>query len=175
MTRLLVLGVLMAADVTAQLDAMWKSLEPKGSERPLSWTVRLTPALPAEWTPKSNDAPVVRYAYAAAFDPSLSDAERTSPPFAKLELGPDGTTRVTKLADSLGKVEVQGFSPISKSEAELQAGDLIEPARKGQMTFLRVPWCSWKKHHGVVAQHLAAKHPAFFEALACETIKGGGK
>ena len=30
MTRLLVLGVLMAADVTAQLDAMWKTIKGGG-------------------------------------------------------------------------------------------------------------------------------------------------
>lgn len=175
MTRLLVLGVLMAADVSAQLDALWKSLEPKAGERPLSWSVRLTPALPAEWTPKSNDAPVVRYAYAAGFDPSVSDGERTTPPFAKLEIAPDGTTKVTKLLETVGKLEIQGVKPISRGEADLQSGDLLEPARKGQLSSLRVPWCTWKKYHGVVAQHLAARHPAFFDALACETIKGGGK
>ena len=174
MTRLLVLGVLMAADLSAQLDALWRSLEPKGG-RKVTWAVRLTPALPAEWTPKSNDAPVVRYAYAAAFDPSLSDGERTSPPFARLEIAPDGTTRVTKLTDTLGKLEIQGVKPITRSEADLQSGDLIEPARKGQLSSLRVPWCTWKKRHAVVARHLAAQHPAFFDALACETIKGGGK
>ena len=173
MTRLLLLGVLMAADVSSQLDAMWKSLEPR-SERPVSWSVHLTPALPAEWTPKSNDAPVVRYAFASGFDPSLSDGARTTPPFAKLEIAPDGTTRVTKLAP-LGAVEVQGMKPISASEAELISADLIEPARKGQMSSMRVQWCTWKKYNGVVAQHLAAKHPAFFGALACATIKGGGK
>ena len=44
MTRLLLLGVLMAADVSSQLEAMWKSLEPR-SDRPVSWSVHLTPAL----------------------------------------------------------------------------------------------------------------------------------
>ena len=92
MTRLLLLGVLMAADVSSQLDAMWKSLEPK-SERPVSWSVHLTPALPAEWTPKRNEAPVVRYAFASGFDPSLSDGARTTPPFARLRSPPTAPRR----------------------------------------------------------------------------------
>lgn len=158
----------MAADVSAQLDALWKSLEPKGG-RKVTWAVRLTPALPAEWTPRSNDAPVVRYAYASEFDPSISDGARTSPPFARLELAPDGTTRVTKLVETLGELELEGPNP------DLPSDDLIGPARKGQLSSLRVPWCAWKKRHAVVARHLAAMHRAFFDALACETIKGGGK
>lgn len=174
MTRLLLLAVLTAADVSSQLDALWKSLEPK-SERPMSWSVRLTPAVPSRWTPRSNDAPVVRYAYAAAIDPSLMDGERTSAPFAKLEIEADGTTTVSKLSPVLGPLELQGVKPISRSEADLMAADLIEPARKGQMSSMRVQWCTWKKYHGVVAQHLAAKHPAFFDALACDTVKGSGK
>lgn len=139
----------------------------------MSWDLRLTPALPAQWPPTSNSAPVVRYAYGAAFDPSIH-GERNSAPFAMVEIAGDGATKVTQLTKALEQLEIQGVRPITKGEAELQSGDLIAPARAGQMSSLRVPWCTWKRNHGVVSKHLEQKHAAFFEALQCDSVKGGG-
>jgi hypothetical protein len=64
--------------------------------------------------------------------------------------------------------------PISKSEVSLQAVDLVDAARTGQMSSLRAPFCAWRNNHGAVCQHLERLHPAFFGALQCDSVKGGG-
>jgi hypothetical protein len=173
-SSLVVLAMLASApDVTAQVEAVWKPLQPRvaANARPVGWSWRLTPAIPAEWPPKSNAAPVIRYAYAAAFDPSISDGERTSAPFASVELAPDGAAKVTAISKELGKLEIQGVQPITKDEAERLKSDLVEPARAGQMSNLRVSWCLWLKYNGVVGAQLKAKHPSFFDALECSSVK----
>lgn len=172
-TSLLVIAMLAAApDVTAEVDAIWKPLQPAPvTGKPTSWSWRLTPAIPAEWTPKSNSAPVIRYAYAAMFDPSLHDGERTTAPFAMIEIAPDGSTKVSGTMKTLGKLEVQGVKPITKDEADRMKGDLIEPARAGQMGSLRMPWCLWLRYNGVVGADLKTRHPEFFAALKCDEMK----
>lgn len=171
MLRLVMLaGLLSAVDLNAQLDVLLKELSPKDA-RVLGWSWRLTPALPAEWPPKGSEGPVVQYAYAAGMDLSVRDGERNSAPFARVEHAVDGAVKVVQLTKSLEQPQIQGVRPISRDEAALQSGDLLAPARAGQLSSLRVPWCTWKKYHGVVAQHLVAKHPAFFAALACESAK----
>ena len=71
----------------------------------------------------------------------------------------------------LGPTEPQGFSPITKDEADRLSKDLIEPARAGQMSNLRAPWCLWLKYNGVVGAQLAARHKSFFDALECSSVK----
>lgn len=170
---LLMLTVLSASDVTPQIEAIWKGLRPgEITGRPTSWSWRMTPAVPAEWPPKSNAAPVIRYVYAAMADPTvLRDAERTSPPFASVEIAADGTAKVSALVKELGATEPQGFKPVTKDEAERLKADLIEPARAGQMSSMRAQWCTWLRYNGVVGQHLAAKHKSFFDALECSAVK----
>ncbi|MFT3707988.1 MAG: hypothetical protein QM817_10065 [Archangium sp.] len=162
-----------APDATAQVEAVWKPLKPveKPTSRPSGWSWRLTPALPAEWPPKSNAATVIRYAFAAAQDPLIRDGEPTTPPFASIEIAPDDSVKVTALTKSLGATQIQGFKPITKDEADRLSADLLEPARAGQMSNLRVSWCLWLKYNGVVGAQLKAKHAAFFDALDCSSVK----
>ncbi len=171
MTPFVLLGALAAMDLTSLIDPLWKAVTPKPTERPVSWRYELTPALPAQWPPTSNAAATVRYAYGAGLDPSLRDAELHSAPFVRVELASDGTTKVSRLSTALEAIAPQGFHPISRGEAELQSIDLTEAASTGQMSSLRAPWCLWLRNHGVVGAHLTTKHPAFFGALKCETVK----
>ncbi|MFO0599470.1 MAG: hypothetical protein U0228_29460 [Myxococcaceae bacterium] len=169
MNPLVLMGVLAVVEPNAQLEAIWKTLKPDtaAAKVPISWSWRLTPAIPAEW-PAKPPATVVRYAYAVAMDISISDGERNSAPFARLEIAPDGTTKVTALVKTLGPSEIQGVKPITREEAAKQSGDGVDVARAGSLEKLNELWCTWRRYHGVVGSKLEPMHQAFFAALACK-------
>lgn len=134
--------------------------------------VRLTPPFPSAWPPNGK---AVIYAYAARFDPSLHDAERTSPPWARLRVE-GGKVTLADADKTLGKSEPQGFRPIAKDHpliAKRAAGEAALLAATAVPTTsaddVRAYYCAWASLNGVAAAHVRPHHSAFFTWLACPT------
>lgn len=171
MRLFLCLAVLLAKppDVPSAVEPLWKKVVPK-AEAPVSlgWRYQLTPPIPAQWPPKAKSAPVIIYAWGTATDPSMRDGERSSAPFASVELKPDGSVKATPLTRGLEKLETQGVHPITAAESRQMTADILDAARAGQMDALKATWCLWRHHHAVVSRHLEQRHSAFFAALHCD-------
>jgi len=153
------------------LDPVWKALKkPAGDRQPgLMWRLAVTPPFPAAW-PMKKDGAMVSYAYGAAVDLMLHDAERISAPFAKVEQGAKGTPTVTPLRNELSVVDTQGFHPISKEAAALaEKAYAAGPAlREGKLDQVRAAWCAWRSDHGAIVAQVREQHAAFLDALACD-------
>ena len=165
----LVLALGLAAG-PADFEALWKALGPPADAAPkhLTWQMRVTPPFPETW-PLGADGALVTYAYGAAFDPQLHDAERVSPPFARARETAAGAVVVTSLRASLSVAETQGFHPISRDEAALQASVMQSAAalRAGSLDAVRPAWCAWLGNHGAIVAQLPEGHRAFLAALKC--------
>lgn len=173
MTQVLLAAVVTAAwsfPFAAQLEPTWRALgKPSDGAPPgLVWQLRVTPPFPEAW-PLPEGGRLISYAYGGAFDAALRDAERISPPFAKVEQPADGAPVITSLRPSLSVAETQGFHPISKQEAELQQSvfDTGPLLRAGKLEAARPGWCAWLSNHGAIVAQVREQHAAFLEALAC--------
>jgi len=168
---LLTLGAAPVTPFADLLEPLWKTLKrpDRGPPPGLSWRLRVTPPFPASWPPKP-DAPLVSYAYGAALDLTLRDAERISAPFAKVETPASGAPRVTPLAQVLEVVDTQGFHPVGADEAQrAQAAFATGPAlRAGKLDEARPAWCAWWRGNGAIVAQLREQHAAFLDALACD-------
>jgi len=153
------------------LDPLWKTLKKsEGDRKPgLMWRMSVTPPFPAAW-PMKKDGALVSYAYGSAMDLTLRDAERISPPFAKVIEPAKGKPTVTPLSKELTVVDTQGFHPISKEAAALQEQAFaVGPAlRGGKLDQVRAAWCAWRNNNGAIVAQVREQHAAFLEALACD-------
>lgn len=135
------------------------------------WDLRLSPPFPATWPP--TGATLV-HAYAARFDPSLSDAERTAPPWGRVRIAPDGAISVEGVATRLGEATPQGFFPVTK-EHPLRAAR--EAAQRSVLSAtseaaldaaaVRAFYCAWLGANGVAGRSIQAQHAGFVAWLKC--------
>jgi len=171
---LLALGASPVTPFSDLLEPLWKSVKKPTSAKPpgLMWQLRVTPPFPAEW-PLKKDGTVVSYAYGAAMDVALHDAERISPPFAKVTQGPKGAPQVTQVLKELAVVDTQGFHPITKERAALQQStyDSADALRAGKLNEVRAAWCAWLGNNGAIVAQVREAHATFLAALQCEKGK----
>jgi hypothetical protein len=161
-------------NLEALIDPAWKQVKPKPPGISMkgpgpSWRYRVAPPMPSDWpmTPKST---IVRWVFAAAIDYGLSDGERVAAPWARIDVAPDGTAKLTVVSKALEGNDIQGVKPIMKTEADLvrKVFETSDALRAGDLAAVKEPWCKWLQYNGVIAAKLKPKHEAFFTALACD-------
>lgn len=151
-----------------------RAIEAKQASK-MSSTVRLTPPLPAAWPPNGR---TFVYAYAARFDPSLHDAERTTPPWGRLVITNDAgraALAFDERATQLGAAEPQGFRPVGKDDPIVaqqkpaQASVLNATSEAAlDAVAVRAYYCAWFRYNGVVAARVRPRHAEFVRWLACK-------
>lgn len=151
-----------------------RAIEAKQASK-ISSTLRLTPPIPAAWPPNGR---TFVYTYAARFDPSLHDAERTTPPWGRLVITNDAgraALAFDELATQLGAAEPQGFRPVGKDDPIIaqqksaQASVLNATSEAAlDAVAVRAYYCAWFRYNGVVAARVRPRHADFVRWLACK-------
>jgi hypothetical protein len=153
--------------VEAAARERFASIEvPKG----LSWSVRVTPALPEAWRARE----VVYVLYGAARAPGLADGEHILAPWGVARYHDDGKVVTEARAVPASERGIQGVHPVAAAAgpgitevepeliALLHGGALPAqpPAR------IKEAYCTWKADNGVIAGALGEQQ-AFFAWLGC--------
>jgi hypothetical protein len=103
--------------IIAMAQRHWSERDPATGST-LAWEFRITPPIPSAW-PVIEGTTLTWFLYAAAFDPQLSDGERVSGPWGRIEsraLTSDAPLFVAMKA-GLAPVGTQGVRPLAASES----------------------------------------------------------
>ena len=140
---------------------------------------RVSPPLPSEWPPRPA-APLYYYAYAYGFDRRISDAERLSAPWARLEVHSAGQepAELRVLSREITETGIHGVRPLTREEsavydlgprveAYLGSLDHIPNGMVEEVAQLRKYYCAWCYDSGV-ADEIRPYHEEFFRWLQCD-------
>jgi len=142
-----------------------------------TWSLRVTPPLPAAWPPDGSGAVVV-YGYAAGLNFNLRDAEYVAAPWGRIAIpgSGDGPLTVAALGDRFEPLGPHGVRPLAGEELEIarsgsKAAEAVLSLAASRDTtpdeLVSRYYCQWLRDSGA-GEPVGRRHPAFVTWLGCK-------
>ncbi len=142
-----------------------------------SWSLRVTPPLPATWPPDGSGAVVV-YGYAAGMNFNLRDGEYVAAPWGKIAIpgSGDGALTIAAIGDRFEPLGPHGVRPLAGDELEIarSGGKAAEAVLNRAASRDTSPddlisryYCQWLRDSGA-GEPVKQRHPAFVTWLGCK-------